>query len=153
MKKIFIAVTLCCNLANISAQEFSFDQKERLDRWGLNYAYLIEQSEANEQQLWEILDIDRKRKNNLIMGSTFAGLGLVMLAGGSLIFSQDSGCDDAHICENTGQVIVGGGLMALGTFEVGVSLPLFLSSLKRKKKRNKMVRELNLKYGIQSQLE
>lgn len=96
-----------------------------MDNLGLGYTNLIQHSKANEQQIHNILEIDRKQKNNLIMGSSFAGLGLLIYTGGSLILSQDGDCNDTHECENIGQVIVGGGLMALGTFEVGVLRPLF----------------------------
>ena len=91
-------------------------------------------------------DMERKRKNNLIMGAGFAGLGLLFLTGGGLILSQNDNCNDAHICENTGQVIVGGGLMVIGALEAGVSLPLFISSMKRKRLRNKMIHEIKLEY-------
>ncbi|NDV41862.1 hypothetical protein [Flagellimonas sediminis] len=135
----------------ITAQNFSAKQQQRLNGWELDYEYLIKQSEANGQKLLEILDMDRKRKNNLIMGSSFAGLGLLFLTTGSLILGQDADCNDTRICENTGQFIVGGGLMVIGTFEVGVSLPLFFSAVKRKNKRNRIIKELQLQYPIMSQ--
>lgn len=129
----------------LTAQNFSSKQQQRLDCWGLNRTYLLEQSEANEKQLQEILNVDRKRKNNLVMGTGFAGLGLLMFTGGNLIFNRTT-CTDDELCEDLGAIVVGGGLMILGTFEVGVSLPLFISSIKRKKKRNKMIRELQAQY-------
>lgn len=147
------AAMLLVNITQITAQNFSPKQQQRLEHWGLNHAYLLPQSEANEQQLQEILNVDRKRKNNLVMGAGFAGLGLLFLTTGGIILAQDADCSDARICENMGQVIVGGGLMVLGTFEVGVSLPLFISSIKRKKKRNKMIRELQGQYPLMPQWE
>ncbi|MER3375593.1 MAG: hypothetical protein RIM83_13225 [Allomuricauda sp.] len=146
MKKMVYAAVFFLGLAHINAQDYSPKQQQRMDYLGLDYNYLIEQSEANEKQLREILDMDRKRKNNLIMGASFAGLGLLFLTTGASILGQDSDCNDTQLCENPGQVIVGGGLMMLGTIEVGVSLPLFISSLKRKKLRNKMIRELHAQY-------
>lgn len=137
---------LFLGLVHIHSQDFSQKQQQRLDYLGLDYNYLIQQSEANEQQLRKILDMDRKRKNNLIMGASFAGLGLLFVATGVSILGQNSDCNDTRLCENTGQVIVGGGLMALGTIEVGISMPLFISSLKRKKLRNNMIRELQTEY-------
>lgn len=67
---------LFLGLVHIYAQDFPLKQQQQLDYLGLDYNYLIQQSEANEQQLRKILDMDRKRKNNLIMGTGFAGLGL-----------------------------------------------------------------------------
>ncbi|MFN3138525.1 MAG: hypothetical protein ACE37L_12615 [Allomuricauda sp.] len=152
-KIVFTATVLFLGLAHSGAQDFSPKQQQRLEEWGLNHTYLLAQSEANERQLLDILDENRKRKNNLVMGAGFAGLGLLFLTTGSIIFNQDSDCNDTRVCENTGQVIVGGGLMALGTFEVGVSLPLFLSSIKRKKKRDKMVQELQAQYPLMPELQ
>ncbi|MER3319690.1 MAG: hypothetical protein RIB79_15465 [Allomuricauda sp.] len=140
-------------LAHSYTQDFSPKQQQQLDYLGLDYHYLIQQSEANEQRLLDILDENRKRKNNLVMGAGFAGLGLLFLTTGGVILGQDADCKDTGMCENTGQVIVGGGLMVLGTFEIGVSLPLFLSSIKRKKKRNKMIQELQAQYLFMPQLE
>jgi hypothetical protein len=137
---------LFLGLVHIYAQDFPLKQQQQLDYLGFDYNYLIQQSEANEQQLRKILDMDRKRKNNLIMGTGFAGLGLFFLATGVSILGQNSDCNDTRLCENTGQVIVGGGLMVLGTIEVGISMPLFISSLKRKKLRNNMIRELQTEY-------
>ena len=71
-----------------------------------------------------------------------------MLTGGILILSQDGDCNDTHICENTGQVNVGGSLTALGTFEIGISFPLFFSSFKKKKKRDKMIKVLEKQYSV-----
>ena len=143
---VFTIGVLFLGLVHVCAQDFFPKQQQRLDYLGLDYNYLIQQSEANEQQLRKILDMDRKRKNNLIMGTGFAGLGLLFLATGVSILGQNSDCNDTRLCENTGQVIVGGGLMALGTIEVGISMPLFISSLKRKKLRNNMIRELQTEY-------
>jgi len=143
---VSILAVLFLGLAHTHSQDFSPKQQQRLDYLGLDYNYLIQQSEVNEQQLRKILDMDRKRKNNLIMGTGFAGLGLLFLATGVSILGQDSDCNDTRLCENTGQVIVGGGLMMLGTIEVGISLPLFISSLKRKKLRNNMIKELQTEY-------
>ncbi len=137
---------LFLGLVHIYAQSFSPKQQQRLDYLGLDYNHLIQQSEVNEQQLRKILDMDRKRKNNLIMGTGFAGLGLLFLATGVSILGQNSDCNDRRLCENPGQVIVGGGLIGLGTTEVGISLPLFISSLKRKKLRNNMIKELQTEY-------
>jgi|GEM_PF-2060003 len=135
-------------LAQLSAQELTPKQRQRLDDLGLEHTDLIQHSKTNEQHIHDILEIDRKRKKNLIMGSSFSGLGLLMLTGGILIMSQDGGCDDTHICENTGQVIVGGSLIALGTLEIGISLPLFFSSFKKKKKRDKMIKVLEKQYSV-----
>lgn len=143
---VSILAVLFLGLAHTHSQDFSPKQQQRLDYLGLDYNYLIQQSEVNEQQLRKILDMDRKRKNNLIMGTGFAGLGLLFLATGVSILGQNSDCNDTRLCENTGQVIVGGGLVMLGTIEVGISLPLFISSLKRKKLRNNMIKELQTEY-------
>lgn len=143
---IFLTLGIVCSI-QLKAQDFSPKQQQRLDYLGLDYNYLIQQSEANEQELQKILDMDRKRKNNLIMGTGFAGLGLLMFTGGNLIFNRTT-CTDDELCEDLGAIVVGGGLMILGTFEVGVSLPLFISSIKRKKKRNKIIRELQAQYPL-----
>ncbi|KAB7528421.1 hypothetical protein F8C76_11190 [Flagellimonas olearia] len=152
MKNIlYCSMALWCSLC-LNAQDFSPKQQQRLDHLGLNYAYLMAQSEANERQLWKILDMDRKRKNNLVMGGSFAGLGALLITCGALVVAKDYPCDDSHVCENTGQVIVGGSLIALGTFDVSVSLPLFLSSFKRKNIRNKMIKNLKAQYPNQPEL-
>lgn len=147
-KIVSTIIVFFLGLAQLSAQQLTPKQRQRLDDLGLEYADLIQNSKANEQHIHDILEIDRKRKKNLIMGGSFSGLGLLMLTGGILILSQDGGCDDTHICENTGQVIVGGSLIALGTFEIGISLPLFSSSFKKKKKRDRMIKVLEKQYSV-----
>ncbi|MGN7512828.1 MAG: hypothetical protein ACTHOM_00530 [Allomuricauda sp.] len=149
---IYFTIGFWCSM-HLYAQDFSLKQQQRLEKFGLNYAYLIEQSETNEEQLREILDMDRKRKNSLIIGSTFVGLGLVMLTGASLIYSQDSGCDDTDFCENMGAALLGGGLMALGTMEISVSIPLLANSYLKKRKRNKMIREIQWQNPVPLQLQ
>jgi len=104
--KIVSIIIFFLGLAQLSAQELTPKQRQRLDDLGLEHTDLIQNSKANEQHIYDILEIDRKRKKNLIMGSSFSGLGLLMLTGGILIMSQDGGCDDTHICENTGRSLL-----------------------------------------------
>lgn len=151
MKNIlYCTMGLWCSLC-LNAQDFSPKQQQRLDHLGLNHAYLMAQSQANEQQLWKILDQDRKRKNNLVMGSSFAGLGILTFAGGILI-ANGAPCEEDGFCENIGGAFIGILMITTGILEVGISIPLVTNSFLKKRKRNKMINNLKAQYPNQPEL-
>lgn len=151
MKNIlYCTMGLWCSLC-LNAQDFSPKQQQRLDHLGLNHTYLMAQSEVNEQQLWKILGQDRKRKNNLVMGGSFAGLGLLTIAGGSLI-ANGGPCGEDEFCENIGGASIGVLMIATGILEVGISIPLVTNSFLKKRKRNKMIKNLKAQYPNQPEL-
>ena len=146
------AAMLLVNIAQITAQIFSPKQQQRLEHWGLNNAYLLEQSEANERLLHKILVKDGQRKNNLLLGAGFTGLGLLIFGVGNLIANGGS-CGDDEFCENMGHAFLGIPIIVLGILEVGVSTPLFATSFLKKRKRNKMISELQAQYPLMPQAE
>ena len=152
MKKMVYAAMLLVNIAQITAQNFSPKQEQKLDRWGLNYTYLLEQSDANERLLRKILVKDVQRKNNLLLGAGFTGLGLLTFGVGNLIVNGGS-CGEDEFCENMGRAVIGIPIIVLGILEVGVSVPLFATSFLKKRKRNKMIRELQAQYPLKPQWE
>ncbi|MCB0372382.1 MAG: hypothetical protein KDD31_05195 [Muricauda sp.] len=145
MKKMVYAVVLLLSIAQVNAQNFSPKQQLRLDRWGLNHTYLLEQNEANERLLRKILVKDGQRKNNLLLGAGFTGLGLLTFGVGNLIANGGS-CGEDEFCENMGGAFLGIPIIVLGILEVGVWVPLFATSFLKKRKRNKMIRELQAQY-------
>jgi hypothetical protein len=152
MKKMVYAAMLLVNIAQITAQNFSPKQKLRLDRWGLNHTYLLEQNDAKERLLRKILVKDGQRKNNLLLGAGLTGLGILSITVGDFI-ANGGPCRDDDFCENMGNPIIGILIIATGIFEIGVSIPLFATSFLKKRKRNKMIRELQAQYPLMPQWE
>ncbi|NAY91906.1 hypothetical protein GTQ34_08250 [Muricauda sp. JGD-17] len=104
----------------------------------------MKNGQSNEIRLREILEIERRRKSNLVMGVGFGGIGLLMITGGVELASQKY-YDERYrkyVTNPFGQ-IMGGLIAALGAIDMGISAPLFVSSIKNKRKRDNKILELS----------
>lgn len=90
--------------------------------------------------------MDDQRKNNLLLGAGFTGLGLLTFGVGNLI--ANGSCGEDEFCVNMGGAVVGIPIIVLGILEVGVSVPLFATSFLKKMKRKEMIRELQAQYPL-----
>lgn len=106
--------------------------------FGIDYEQIIGDNASYSDELRLILEKDRMYNKNKTVGFALGGLGILTAAGGILIISERDG-------NGLSRAIVGGGIIALGAIEMGVSIPLFSSSNKRKKERDKLISRFNPK--------
>ena len=119
-------------------QELSHKQNAKLKGFGIDYEQIIDNNSSYSDELRLILEKDRKYNRNKTVGFVLGGLGILTAAGGILIITERDG-------NGLSRAIVGGGITALGAIEMGVSIPLFSSSKKRKKERDKLISGFNPK--------
>ena len=123
----------------LNGQELKEKDIQKLESFGLEYQKHTEENHDYNNNVFEILKNDRKGKKNKTLGFIIGGLGLLTSTGGILILT---GGDENGSLQRT---IMGNGTIVLGALEMGVSIPLFCSSKKRKKERDKLIMEINPK--------
>lgn len=131
----------------LHGQELKPRQIQKIESFGIEYSRLKNENIDYSNKFAEILTLDRKRKKNKTIGYVFSSLGLLTAAGGILHLTNIKNYpnDPNNTNDHTGayQALFGGIITAIGVIEIGVSIPLFISSKKRKKERNQLILELN----------
>lgn len=110
-------------------------QIEKIQGFGIDYQSNIQKDPNIDMDFLSILETDRKRKKNKTFGIILSGVGLLTTAYGTTAFTSEQ--------VNPYSVIVGGVITGIGLVEMGVSIPLFQSSKKRKKERDKIIGTYN----------
>jgi len=139
MTNHFIVVIFLCTILSVglNAQEFSVKEMEIIENFGLDYKNLIAENPNYSIDFSKFLQKEHKRKGNKIWAYTLGGLGLATSALGilNLADKEDEDNNEDNLDEaGAYQNLVGGFFIAVGVIEIGVSIPLFIASNKRKKR-------------------
>jgi len=152
MKKIYFIITKLKIILLISfiitldlqGQELKSKQIRKIESFGIEYNRLILENPNYSKDFLNILKKDRKRKRNKTLGYIFRSLGILTATTGILtIAAKDNNSNDQKDESGAFKNVIGGLLTATGVVEIGVSIPLFKSSKKRKRERNQLIYELN----------
>ena len=106
-----------------------------------NFGIKVTNYNLNEQQVitdWNlIIDKDRKRKKTKVVAIIFSTLSILSTTMGVRIISENKNAEEG-IGQSIGMMFVAGGIAS-----AGISVPLFISSSKRKKERNELIKIYN----------
>ena len=127
----------------LHGQELKPRQIRKIESFGIDYNRLRNEN-IDYNNFAEILILDRKRKKNKTIGYVFSSVGLLTVTGGILALTNIKSNPNNDMDESGAyQAVIGGILTSIGAIEIGVSIPLFISSKKRKNERNQRIIELN----------
>jgi hypothetical protein len=131
----------------LQGQELKPKQIQKIESFGIEYNRLKNENINYGNDFLEILKKERQRKTNKTIGYVFSSLGLLTTTGGILILSNIKSNPNNDMDESGAyQALIGGFITAIGVIEIGVSIPLFISSKKRNKERNQLILEVNPNY-------
>lgn len=135
MNKIIVLLLFSCFLCQ--AQELADKDIQRLKSWDIPTENLQwEQDMQLQQNLNQILSFDKKRKVNKAWAIGISATAVIGTAIGIRLLAYDQPITDA-----LGSVVIGGSAMA-----VGLSVPFWLFTNKRKKDRDRAIKQLNDEY-------
>lgn len=126
-------------------QTLSPNQIKKIESFGINYNLLATENQNIEADFLEIIEKEQKRKKNKKSGYVFGSLGVLTITSGILVLSKvDHNDTQDNLSEADSLLtVLGGFVTAVGAIELGISIPLFVSSKKRKKERNALILKLN----------
>ncbi len=132
MRKLFLIFLIFTS--NIcSTQTFNQKENKRLDSFGINMNNIDLYNQSNYLNLETILLKDKKRRTNKTFGIVLTSLSALTTTFGAIVFAN-SRDDEEGVAQSIGTMFV-----AIGAIELGISIPLFISSSKRKNERNKII--------------
>lgn len=128
-----------------NGQTLNPNQIKKIESFGINYNLLTTENQNIETDFLEIIKKEQKRKKNKTLGYIFGSLGVLTTTSGILVLSKvDNNNTQDNLNEGDALLTVFGGIVAaVGAIELGVSIPFFVSSKKRKKERNALILKLN----------
>nr|WP_315140158.1 hypothetical protein [uncultured Flavobacterium sp.] len=132
MKKTILFFLLLLTFG-LQGQNLTEKQLSKLETFGIptkNFDYNNEIIQAN---LKLILLKDKKRKTNLVTGIVFSSLAIATTAFGAKIIDNSKN-DQEGVGQAIGSMFVVGGII-----ELGISVPFYISSHKRKKERDNII--------------
>jgi len=142
MKNILLIFLILISFKNYS-QNFKEKELKKIESFGIN----LTEFDFNEKKVindWNlILKKEKKRKKNKTIGIVLTSLSALTTAFGIYVISNTRNEGEG---ESFGDVI-GGMAIAVGVIEGGISIPLYISSSKRRKERNKLIKLYNEKYS------
>ena len=145
-KNLYITLLITFFTLIVQGQELKPKQIKKIESFGIEYYRLKNENINYGNDFLEILEKDRKRKKRKTFGYILSGLGVLTTTGGILILKnlEDDSNNEYDMNEGAAfESLFGGLITAIGAIEIGVSIPLFISSKKRKKERNQKILELN----------
>lgn len=132
MKKIILFVLLLLTFG-LQGQNLTEKQLNKLKTYGIPTKKFDYNNEIIQANLKLILLKDKKRKTNLVTGIVFSSLTIATTAFGAKIIDNSKNNE-----EGLGQAI-GSMFIAGGIIELGISVPFYISSHKRKKERDNII--------------
>lgn len=122
-------LTLCLSLSY--GQTLDTKEIEKIQGFGIDYQSNIVTDSDSETDFLKILKADRKRKKNKTFGIVIGGLGVLTTAFGVTILAREDTNPYSHV--------IGGFITGIGVAEMGISIPIFRTSKKRKGERDKII--------------
>lgn len=133
MQKVIVTLIVLFIFSNSFSQTFKKYEIKRLNKFEINTDSLALNNSLNYLNLKAILMHEQKRKTNKTVAIVLTTLSALTMTAGAEIFSKSRNSQ-----EGLGQSI-GTMFIAAGVIELGITVPLFISSNKRKKDRNELI--------------
>jgi hypothetical protein len=131
---IFFIFNIC------SAQTFEQKEIKRLNSFEINLNNIDLNDQSNYLNLKTILEKERKRRTNKTFGIILTSLGALTTTFGTLVIANSKDDNNGVIGQSNGiGQSIGAMIIAVGAIELGISIPLFISTSKRKKERDELV--------------
>ncbi|WP_369049372.1 hypothetical protein [Tenacibaculum sp. UWU-22] len=115
------------------SQTFKNYELKRLSSFEINFNSINLNNSTDYFNLKTILGKDKKRRTNKTVGIVLTSLSALTTTLGIMVISGSKNAQEG-VGESIGMMFV-----ATGVIELGISIPLFISSNKRKKERNKLI--------------
>ncbi|MDV7187916.1 hypothetical protein R3X25_11545 [Lutibacter sp. TH_r2] len=132
--KNYLLILLSFISMNNYSQILNERKLNKIESFGIN----LTNFNQNEQKVindWNlILDKDWKRKKTKTAGIVFTSLSILSTAFGAKLISDNKNSEEG-VGHSIGVMFVTGGVIS-----AGISVPLFISSSKRKKERDKLIK-------------
>jgi hypothetical protein len=133
MKKTLITLTILLLSTICFSQTFKNYELKRLNSFEINLNSIDLNNTTDYLNLKAILEKDKKRRTNKTAGIILTSLSALTTTFGIMVISRSKN-DQEGVGQSIGTMFV-----VAGAIELGVSIPLFISSKKRKKERNKLI--------------
>ena len=133
MQKVKFTLIVLLIFNNSFSQSFKNYEIKRLNMFEINNDSIALNNSLNYLNLKTILVNEQKRKTNKTLAIALTSLSALTMTYGAKIISSSRNDQ-----EGLGQTI-GTMFIAAGIVQLGVSVPLFVSSNKRKKDRDKLI--------------
>lgn len=135
MKRITLFLFILLSYT-VNAQTLSEKKIDKLNALSINTDRLNLNDITIQKSLNEILKLDRKRKTNKTFGIVLSSISAVGIISGLLLVSRRNSQTTGHdFATPIGGIIIAGGV-AYG----GISIPFWISSSKRKKERDELMK-------------
>jgi hypothetical protein len=138
MVKTILTLIFLFHFAGLQAQEFSRKQLNKLESFGIDSINYSKHENGNVEALNEILKKDRSYKKNKIIGFTIGGIGAAAVTSGVLLIMHNNQMETEGV-EKFVMDLLGGTVITTGVIAMGVSIPIFATSRKRKEERNQLI--------------
>lgn len=144
MKTILLYTILFCFYYNLNAQQLKPSEIKKLSSLDLQYDIAAWHDDQVYLDFKKIIRYDKKTKGKKIAGFVVGGVGAAALAGSlsilnSKVTNRDTGEEETPITAS----IIGAPMLIVGAGCIGTSIPLFISSGRSKKRRDKLIASYN----------
>ena len=133
MEKTLITLTILLLSTICFSQTFKKYELKRLNSFEINLNSIDLNDSTDYLNLKAILEKDKKRRTNKTAGIILTSLSALTTTFGIMVISRSKN-DQEGVGQSIGTMFV-----VAGAIELGVSIPLFISSKKRKKERDKLI--------------
>ena len=133
MKKTLIVSAILLFSTICFSQNFKTYEFKRLNSFEINLDAIDLNYSTDYLKLKTILEKDKKRRTNKTAGIILTSLSALTTTFGFVLISNHKN-DEEGVGQSIGTMFV-----VAGAIKLGVSIPLFISSKKRKKERNKLI--------------
>ncbi len=134
MKSVFLLIVVLISYTNTTAQNFNKKEIKKLNSFQIDLQQIDFNKPENKLNLDLILKKDRLRKANKNWAIVLVSLSALTTASGIKLLSE-SNDDIEGLAGAMGAMLTVGGVIS-----GGVSIPLFISSKKRKNERDKLIK-------------
>lgn len=130
MKQLLITLALMFSFGVVNSQELSKKELIKLNELNVQTESFDLKDQDIQDDLFQILELENKRKTNKTVGIILTSLSAVsLLVGVSLVSS------DKHLDQAAGIIHISGGVLY-----GGVSIPFWNASKRRKKERDRLIK-------------
>ncbi|PKP44491.1 MAG: hypothetical protein CVT95_10980 [Bacteroidetes bacterium HGW-Bacteroidetes-12] len=140
MKNILLFCLMIFTL-KVNSQSFNEYEVPKINSFGLNLNELDLSNQKVNNDLKSILKKEQQRKSNKSTSIVLAALSVLTTTTGIIIVSKPKTVNEMDYLNEAGayENLIGGFFIAAGVIEAGISIPLFFTSNKRKKERDKLI--------------